>query len=936
MRWASRVAATVIVASFSLAGTAAAQESLKGVALVIGQSEYAEGSGMRPLRNPENDARALDDLLDDLGFDVDRVLDADAEELAEALTEFAEDAAGADVALVYYSGHGIEAGGTNYLIPVDADMSTPRSAGQSLVPLQDVLAELQRTVKVTIFLVDACRTSSFSPGQLIQLPGEAAPVAVSPEGLGPEATRGELLVASGAGADSLGAVIGFASSPGQAALDGEGDNSPYAAALIKHLGAGGYGLMDIMTLVTNEVFLETSSRQLPWTNASLTQFVTIGTPVEETGTDDATIREGRRSLLMGISETPPAARELVVALAGEQEVPLDALFGMLQSLGVDTSDPNADLSQQIEDGAARLREYLERPYDAAITDPELSRLAGLIDQAIAEGAIQVAKAFGAQLIERASNFGEALNEARIEAASALAKGADAMELAFDFAAAADAYGKAFDQVNGLDAELTFTYKNREADALMDHGSYRGDTDALFAAIAAYEDALAMASRETAPRRWTAVQNNIGTVYSELSERLTDPAMLEKATAAYRAVLDVRTVESDPDGWASVTYNLALLLMTQGERETGTAKLEEAEALLKQSIEIFTREAAPRDWALTQTTLAIVARTLGERERKLSRLEDAIAAYHAALEVFTRDAAPIDWAATTNSLGNTLVRLGDLRDDPVLLEEAVVAFNGVLEVYTRDRMPLLWASTQANLGNTLRSLAGLTGDVTRYEQSVAAYRAAMEEMSRERSPIAWATMNANLGTLLTEMGLGSGDARFLDEAADAYRAALTVRTREELPVDWADTQNGLGNTLTGLALLRADQALLEEAIMAFRNALQVLTRGEKPLEWAGTQSSLGLALRNLAEGRGDAGLMGEAAEAYRRVMEVRTQDENPVGWARAADELSKILALGGSLEALDESRALLVGAQEIYAAVGYEVPNYAHRLADVEARLAELK
>jgi hypothetical protein len=110
------------IAAALLLSVPAWAEELKGIALVIGESKYET---LSELVNPNQDARDIDDLLGDLGFEVDRVLNADAEELREAFEEFIEDAEDADVALVYYSGHGIEVGGQNYLVPVDATFDSP-------------------------------------------------------------------------------------------------------------------------------------------------------------------------------------------------------------------------------------------------------------------------------------------------------------------------------------------------------------------------------------------------------------------------------------------------------------------------------------------------------------------------------------------------------------------------------------------------------------------------------------------------------------------------------------------------------------------------------------------------------------------------------------------------------------------------------------------
>ena len=236
-----------------LAGAAAADDKpLRGVALVIGQSDY---TGTLPkLANPKNDATAMGDLLGKLGFQVTSAFDDDRSKLADQLTQFEATAKDADVALVYYSGHGIEAGGVNYLVPTDADLSSPSKAGATLLPVTDLLDDLAKTVPVTIVLLDACRSDAFPAGTMIQPPDASAPIEAQATGLGE--LRGPAPIAKpGVPADNLGMVIGFAASPGQPALDGApGDqNSPYAAALLKHLAAGGYSFGDVMTMVSSSL-----------------------------------------------------------------------------------------------------------------------------------------------------------------------------------------------------------------------------------------------------------------------------------------------------------------------------------------------------------------------------------------------------------------------------------------------------------------------------------------------------------------------------------------------------------------------------------------------------------------------------------------------------------------------------------------------------------
>ena len=198
----------------ALADPARTEEALRGVALVIGQSAY---KSLPALPNAADDARAIDRLLSDLGFDVDAVPDGDRRRLDRAFERFLEDAADADVALVYYAGHGVEAGGENYIVPVDA--ASPHTGGvvADLIPVSLMLAELQRKAPIAIVLLDACRDNPYPPGTLVAAAGDAA-IPISAAGLGQPRGAASL---RNTGPETLGAVVGFAAEPGQATLDGQ-------------------------------------------------------------------------------------------------------------------------------------------------------------------------------------------------------------------------------------------------------------------------------------------------------------------------------------------------------------------------------------------------------------------------------------------------------------------------------------------------------------------------------------------------------------------------------------------------------------------------------------------------------------------------------------------------------------------------------------------
>ena len=159
---------------------ASAEEPLKGVALVIGESAY---QALPALPSPGRDARAIKDLLARLGFKTTLATDEPTAKLHHSIEGFIQDANGADVALIYYAGHGIEAGGVNYMIATDADLNSLETADHSLISLHNLLGELRAKAKLTILLLDACRSSPFPKYAVIRRDAGSAGEAISTSGL---------------------------------------------------------------------------------------------------------------------------------------------------------------------------------------------------------------------------------------------------------------------------------------------------------------------------------------------------------------------------------------------------------------------------------------------------------------------------------------------------------------------------------------------------------------------------------------------------------------------------------------------------------------------------------------------------------------------------------------------------------------------------------
>ncbi len=893
----------------------AVDHPLRGVALVIGESRYAN---LTKLDNPKDDARAMDDLLDDLGFDVDRVLDADGDELRAGLADFIDKAKDADVALVYYSGHGIEAGGDNYLVPVNADISTPKAAGASLVPVKDLLDALAKTVPVTILLLDACRTDAFPPGQLIQLPGTDVPLPVAETGLGEE--RGPTpLSRPDVPADNLGMVIGFAASPGQPALDGAPgeDNSPYAAALLKHLAAGGYSFGDVMTMVSEEVYLKTKARQLPWVNSSLRRVLSFGKPVEQTDGDEASIRQGRRQLLLTVASAPDTTRQYVEAIANTEGVPLDALYGMLKVLGVDTSAGQADLEQQLLEGAKQLKTFMEQKPGGVKSDPDLVRLASLADQAQTEGAMDLALKFREQATERARAIsGERdkleadLASDRLEIGATFAEHAQTATLNFDFGTAAKMFGEAYAQVARWDDDKALEYKRNEADALRAYGEYQGDNDALLQALVSYQEALQLAPRETRLGDWVAIENNLGWALLTLGGRESDTAHLEQAVTVLQAALDGYPKDSSPLDWSVTKMNLGNVLTELGQREGDSSRLEQGLVAFEEALAASPRAEDPIQWGKVQLNLASVLRIIGERESDPDKLERSVTAFQAALEELRREIAPLDWAFAQNNYGTALFALGVMRHDRAMLEQAATAFENALLERTPERAPLDRAMSLSNLGNVRATIAQQTGDVGAMRQSIAAYREGLHQITREKVPLLWATAQSNLGVVLTSLGEATDDNAALEEAVAALRLALEERTRAVDPINWAMTQFNLAGALQDLGRRGLGDEYFTQAIEATEAALTEWTRERAPFNWARAHFNLGLVLAGVADRETGTQSLVRAVTSYRQALEVFSAAETPVEWGTTEEHLGMALQSMGDREDGPESYRAAVEAYRL--------------------------
>ena len=243
---------TVILSLICMLLSAHSAKADRRVAFVVGNGAY---KNVAQLPNPPVDAKAMAGVLRNVGFEVVEGTNLTRDKMTERLLEFGKKAQGADVAVFFYAGHGIAIGGTNYLLPVDADIKSEMDVKLgAAINIDLTLDQTMSDAKVKLVFLDACRDNPFAA----KIKSNSATRSVSVQSGLAEMKSGE------------GTLIAFATGPGQTALDGqEGTNSPFTRALIAHVTTPGVEIQQAMTEVRAQVNEETNKGQLPWGHTNL-------------------------------------------------------------------------------------------------------------------------------------------------------------------------------------------------------------------------------------------------------------------------------------------------------------------------------------------------------------------------------------------------------------------------------------------------------------------------------------------------------------------------------------------------------------------------------------------------------------------------------------------------------------------------------------------
>jgi uncharacterized caspase-like protein len=222
------------------------------LALVIGNGAYASAPR---LPNPPNDAHDLAAALRDVGFQVIEGYNLDGAAMRRKIIEFGGAMKGVNVTLLFYSGHGMQVDGRNYLVPIDAKLEQPSALGVEAIDVGSILADMEAEKRTNLVFLDACRDNPLSR-TLARSFGATRSTAVG-QGLAPFDS-------------GVGTLIAFATNPGNVALDGTGRNSPFTVALLRHIRTPNLEIESMLKAVRVDVMKMTQDRQVPWDHSSLT------------------------------------------------------------------------------------------------------------------------------------------------------------------------------------------------------------------------------------------------------------------------------------------------------------------------------------------------------------------------------------------------------------------------------------------------------------------------------------------------------------------------------------------------------------------------------------------------------------------------------------------------------------------------------------------
>ena len=367
-----RIFVSVVLLVSSATLTLAASDR---VALVLGLADYKH---IVPLANTKNDAEGLAETLTDIGFDVTLGIDLTEAELRAKMKDFAFRSETADLALIYFAGHGIQVQGENFLIPIDSAPRSNRDVQRQSVSLTEMLEVVDKARVMRIVILDSCRNNPLGGGiddeiELEGASGQSEGLSRGPDGLA-------------AANPERGTLVAFAAKDGQVAFDGGANgNSPYALALMDKMSKPGLEISLMFRQVRDSVLAQTGNLQEPYTYGSLT-----GKPFYLNGDGDDSSDLAVADASKSWSKLRPDQESQLLALANLGDA--RSMLG-LAYIRLNPEDPRFDpglavgfLERAVERGSPEAQMELARLYEQGIgVDVDEARALELYEAAAEQG-----------------------------------------------------------------------------------------------------------------------------------------------------------------------------------------------------------------------------------------------------------------------------------------------------------------------------------------------------------------------------------------------------------------------------------------------------------------------------------------------------------------------------------------------------------------------
>jgi uncharacterized caspase-like protein len=607
----------VVVLLLLLAATAAQAE--RRVALVMANDDYKIA---RPLKNAVNDSHAIESTLEKLGFEVTSETNRDLRRMRRALEDFEEDAAGADVALVFFSGHGVEIAGDNRLLPTDADPSSLERLKKTTLPLEDVRDTVTRVARIGLVVLDACRNDPFGQSDA---GGEGRGViSIAPE------VRTQVTSGLGRVGRAENVLFSFSAAPGQTASDGANGNSEFSAALAKFLPTDGLEIRSVLTLVQQDVYDQSRGRQLPYVESGLPKLffaASAGGQLPE-----------RDRLLLAMADVTPDLRAEVETIAARADMPLAPLYAALITADGKAMQPvqRQRKLQEAADAFIKVRADLR---NLASSDPKVTELRRKADAQLALGSFDEARALLQQAADIDGKSRDELKDRFIERTLSeatthyLAGGASQAQLRYDLAIADyQAAVKLYADVDGFEIPDEARYQQALSWELI--GTLQTTVGNLKAAGAAYDSMVKAVEKRAAAepdkidhqRDLVVARNKVADVRMAMGDIVGAVGLYEAARDTMKGILEKEPNLAYLRDYAVCFNRVGDALRIYGD---GQGALSNYRGALKASE--FLVEKAPGDDGFRRD-LAVSHSKVGLALRLTNDLPGALAEYEVALQI----------------------------------------------------------------------------------------------------------------------------------------------------------------------------------------------------------------------------------------------------------------------------------------------------------------